>query len=198
MIRGTIYLNKHIFLKSLKNKLKYMSEKEDMVDKYSTRFVDRGSESKSEEEISKGLGKPEKITKELSAVYAINKVEEKKSIKSMFTALFSIVGLSVANCIITIVSLFILLLCMPFILAYIIGVPIMILSPAILIVIGFVNGFHTIGVDEIFQTVKGFILGSLLAILGYYIGKSVRKPFVRLFIKHWKWNISIFKGEKLI
>ncbi|WP_077303324.1 HAAS signaling domain-containing protein [Virgibacillus pantothenticus] len=193
-------MNKHNFLKLLKNKLKYMSEKEkkDIVDEYSMRFVDGGNENKSEEEICKELGKPEKIAKELSAVYAINKVEERKNIKSMFTALLSMIGLSVANCIITIVSLFILLLCMPFILAYIIGVPIMILSPVILIVIGFVNGFHTIGVDDIFQVVKGFILGSLLAILGYYIGKSVREPFVRLFIKHWKWNISIFKGEKLI
>ncbi|MBU8567008.1 DUF1700 domain-containing protein [Virgibacillus pantothenticus] len=195
-----IHLNKHNFLKLLKNKLKYMSEKEKkhIVDEYSMRFVDGGNENKSEEEISRELGKPEKIAKELSTVYAINKVEEKKNIKSMFTALLSMIGLSVANCIITIVSLFILLLCMPFILAYIIGVPIMILSPVILIVIGFVNGFHTIGVDDVFQVVKGFILGSLLAILGYYIGKSVRESVVRLFIKHWKWNISIFKGEKLI
>lgn len=161
-------------------------------------FVDGGNENKSEEEISKELGKPEEIAKELSAVYAINKVEEKKNIKSMFTAMLSMMGLSMANCIITIVSLFILLLCAPIILAYIIGVPIMILSPVILIVIGFVNGFSTIGVDDIFQVVKGFILGSLLAILGYYIGKSIGKSVVRLFIKHLKWNMSIFKGEKLI
>ncbi len=173
-----------------------MSEKEkkDIVEEYFVHFVAGGNENKSEEEIAKELGNPEEIAKELNAVYAMNKVEENKSIKSMFTALVSIMGLSIANCIIAIVSLFTLLLCTPIILAYIIGVPIMILSPVILIVMGFVNGFNTIGVKEIFQVVKGLILGSLLAIFGYYIGKL----FVRLFIKHLKWNISIFKGEKLI
>lgn len=56
---------------------------------------------------------------------------------------------------------------------------------------GFVNGFDTIGVGEIFQVVKGLILSSLLTILGYYIGKF----FVRLFIKQLKWNISISRGR---
>ncbi|MFC3779099.1 HAAS signaling domain-containing protein [Bacillus chungangensis] len=191
-----MYLNKNKFLKLLKNNLKYMSEKEkkDIVEEYYMHFVDGGNENKSEEEISKELGKPEEIAKELNAVYAINKVEENKSIKSMSTALLTIMGLSIANCIIIIVSLFVLLLCTPFILAYIIAVPAMILSPVILIVMGFVYGFNIIGVEEIYQVVKGVILGSLLAILGYYIGKS----FVRLFVKILKWNISIYKGEELI
>ncbi len=172
-----------------------MSEKEkkDIVEEYDMHFADGLNEDKSEEEISKELGKPEEIAKELNAVYAMNKVEENKSIKSMFTAMFSIMGLSIVNCIIIIVSFFMLLLCTPIILAYIIGVPIMILSPVILIVMGFVNGFNTIGTGEIFQVVKGVILGSLLGILGYYIGKF----FVKLFIKYLKWNISIFKGGKL-
>lgn len=173
-----------------------MSEKEkkDIVEEYYMHFVDGVNENKSEEEISKELGKPDEIAKELNAVYAINKVEENKSIKSMFTALLTIMGLSIANCIIIIVSLFVLLVCTPFILAYIIAVPAMILSPIILVVMGFIYGFNIIGVEEIFQVVKGVIFGSLLAILGYYIGKS----FVRLFVKILKWNISIYKGEKLI
>lgn len=75
------------------------------------------------------------------------------------------------NSIISIMSLFVLIILLPFILAYIIGVPIMILSPLILIVMGFVIGFSTIGFSEIFESVKGFIIGSFLAFLGYYLGK---------------------------
>jgi hypothetical protein len=70
----------------------------------------------------------------------------------------------------------------------------MILSPLILIVMGFVRGFSTIGVGEIFESIKGLIIGSFLAFLGYYIGKS----FVRLFIKYLKWNMSIARGKKLL
>ena len=169
-------------------------EKKDIVDEYITHFAEGKNKNKSEEELSKELGSPEEIAKKLNAVYAINKVEEKKSIKSMFTALFSIMGLSVINCIIIVMSLFVLLILTPFILAYLIGVPIMILSPLILIVMGFINGFSTIGVGEIFETIKGLIIGSFLAFLGYYLGKS----FVRLLIKYLRWNTSIAKERKLL
>ncbi|MEK4650269.1 HAAS signaling domain-containing protein [Niallia sp. FSL W8-0954] len=179
-------------MKLLKNSLKFMSEKEkkDILEEYSMHFTEGLSENKSEEEISKELGNPEEIAKELNAVYAINKVEEKKSIRSMLTAMMSIMGLSLMNCIIIIVSLFFMLLLTPFILAYVIGVPIMILSPIILIVMGFVDG-STIGIGEILESIKGVIIGAILAILGYYIGKS----FIKLFIKYLKWNASIARGK---
>lgn len=148
---------------------------------------------KSEEKIIKELGNPIEIAKELNAVYSIKKVEENKSIRSMFKALVSVMGLSLMNFIIIIISLFILLILSPFILAYIIGVPIMIFSPVILIVMGFVDGFNTIGLKEIvFGSVKGVILGSLFAFLGYYIGKYL----IRLFVEYLKWNMSIARGEK--
>ncbi|MBK3495222.1 DUF1700 domain-containing protein [Viridibacillus sp. YIM B01967] len=188
-----INLNKNNFLKLLKNSLDFMSEQEKkgIVDEYIMHFAEKKHENKSEEEISKELGNPVEIAKELNAVYSIKKVEENKS---KFTSHLSIMGLSVMNCIIIIVSLFALLILLPFILAYIIGVPTMILSPLILIVTGFVNGFSTIGFKEIFESIKGLIIGSLLAFLGYYIGKS----FVRLCIKYFRWNKSIARGEKLL
>ncbi len=99
-------------------------------------------------------------------------------------------GLSVINSINIIVGLFMLLMLSPFILAYIIGVPIMILSPLILLGIGFINGFSSIGIGDILETVKGFVIGSFLAVLGYYVGKF----FVKLMIKNLRWNISMAKG----
>ncbi len=185
-------MNKNNFLKLLKNSLKFMSEKEkkDILEEYRMHFTEGKNKNKSEEVISKELGNPEEIAKELNAVYAINKIEENKSVRSMLTALMSIMGLGVMNCIIIIVSLFFLLLLTPFILAYFIGVPIMILSPIVLIVMGFVDGSR-IGFREILESIKGLIIGSILAILGYYIGRS----FVRLFIKYLRWNTSIARGR---
>ncbi|MDL4842518.1 hypothetical protein [Aquibacillus rhizosphaerae] len=49
----------------------------------------------------------------------------------------------------------------------------MILSPLIIIVMGFVNGFSTIVFGEILESIKGLIMGSFLAILGYYIGNHL-------------------------
>lgn len=169
-----------------------MSEKEqkDILEEYIIHFTEGKSENKSEEEISKELGNPEEIAKELNAVYAINKIEENKNLRSILTALLTIMGLSVMNCFIIIVSLIFLILLTPFILAYIISVPIMILSPIILIIMGFVNEF-TIGFAEILESIKGLIIGSILALLGYYIGRS----FVRLFIKYLRWHTSIARGK---
>ncbi|MGE8077478.1 HAAS signaling domain-containing protein [Peribacillus loiseleuriae] len=189
-------MSKKQFLSILEKYLRKLpkNEKEEILQDYEEYFTIGVEEGKTESQIVEALGSPKQLAKELIAVYAINKAEEKKSIISMFTALFSIMGLSVMNCIIIIVSLFVLLILIPFILAYIIGVPIMILSPLILIVMGFVKGFSTIGVGEISESIKGLIIGSFLAFLGYYIGKS----FVRLFIKYLKWNMSIARGKKLL
>ncbi|MBE7129370.1 HAAS signaling domain-containing protein [Bacillus mycoides] len=190
-----INLNQKDFLKLLKNSLKFMPEKEkkDIIDEYIIHFTEGKHANKSEEEISKELGNPVETAKELNAIYSIKKVDEHKNIKNMLTALLSIMGLSLINCIIIIISLFALIILTPFILAYIISVPIMILSPLILIIMGFVNGFSIIGVGEVFDSIKGLILGSFLAFLGYYIGKS----FFRLFIKYLRWNTLIARGNKL-
>lgn len=66
----------------------------------------------------------------------------------------------------------------------------LIIRSLFLIVMGFVNELSTIGFGGIFESIKGLI-GSNLAILGNYIGKS----FVRLFIKYLRWNTSILEGE---
>lgn len=115
-----------------------------------------------------------------------------KAFKSMFTALLSIMGLGIMNCIIIIVSLFALLLLLPIILAYIIGVPILILSALILIVMGLVNGLSTIGSGEILESIKGFIIASLLAILWYS-----KIPFYIIY-KIFEMEHVNCKGEEII
>ncbi|MED3961534.1 HAAS signaling domain-containing protein [Niallia taxi] len=191
-----ICLNKNIFLKLLKNSLKFMSEQEkkDIVYEFNRHFDEGKLEGKSEEEISEKLGSPEEIAKELNAVYAMKRVEENSTIKGLFTAMLSIMGLSIMNFIFIMMVFFIMLILLPFILAYFIGVPIMILSPIILIIFGFVNGFGTIGAGDFFESIKGLIIGAILALTGYFIGKF----FIKLFIKYLRWNISIVREKKLV
>lgn len=188
-------MSKKQFLSILEKYLRKLpkNEIEEILQDYEEYFTIGVEEGKTESQIVEALGSPKQLAKELNAVNAIYMAEENKSIKSMYMALISIMGLSVINCIIILMSLFVLLILTPFILAYIIGVPIMILSPLILIIMGFVNGFSTIGTGEIFESIKGLIIGSILAVLGYYIGKS----FVRLFIKYLKWNMSIAREKRL-
>lgn len=183
-------------MKLLKNSLRFMSEQEkkDIVYEFYRHFDEGKLEEKSEEEILEKLGDPEEIAKELNAVYALKRVEENCNMKSLFTAMLSIMGLSIINFIFIMMGFFIMLILLPFILAYFIGVPIMILSPIILIILGFVNGFSTIGAGDFFESRKGIIIGAVLALAGYFIGKF----FIKLFIRYLKWNMSIVGEKKLV
>ncbi|WP_100331369.1 HAAS signaling domain-containing protein [Bacillus xiapuensis] len=188
-------MSKKQFLVELKRELRKISrnEKEEILQDYEEYFRMGLEEGKQESQIVESLGSPKEIAKELNAVYAMKMVDEEKSIRNMFAALFSMMGLSLMNSIVIAISLFFLLILTPFIAAYVIGVPIMILSPLILIVIGFVKGFSTIGIADILETMKGVIIGSLLAILGYYIAKFA----AHLFIKYLRWNLSIARRKNI-
>lgn len=188
-------MSKMEFLLILKKHLRMLpkDEKKDILQDYEEYFMIGLGEGKTESQLVEVLGSPKQLANELNAIYAIKKVEEKKSIRNMITALFSIMGLSIMNCMIIIVGLFMLLILTPFLLAYIIAVPVMILSPLILIGMGFVKGFSTIGVAEILESIKGLAIGSFLAFLGYFIGKL---SFI-LFIKYLRWNMTIAKGKKI-
>jgi len=169
-------------------------EKEAVLEEYDIHFADGSNENKSEEEISAELGNPVEIAKETNAVFAMNKAEENRSMKSMFTVLVSVLGLSVINGGFFVIGLFLLLICIPLTLAYLIAVPIAILSPLILIGAGIFKGFDTVSAGDVFDVIRGFSLGSLLAIFGYYAGRYFAKSFVRMV----RWHISVYKKEKLI
>lgn len=59
----------------------------------------------------------------------------------MITALFSVMSLSVLNFAFIFVAFFVLLFLLPFLLALIIATPVLIISPILLIGLGFLKGF---------------------------------------------------------
>ena len=64
------------------------SEKEDIISEYETHFISGKQDGISEEEISKKLGNPKTIAKELTVSYAISNADSKRSFKNMIIALF--------------------------------------------------------------------------------------------------------------
>lgn len=188
-------MNKEEYLKIIQKETKKINtdEKEDILSKYESYFINGYKNNKNDEEIIKELGDPVKIAKEINAVNSLYKVENKKSVKSIFSAAFSIMELSILNLILIIFSFFVLLLFSPFILAYFIAVPIMIISPIILLVMGIINGFSTINTGDIIEVIKGVTLGIILVFIGYFITKY----FWKLLVNYLNWNITIYKKGKM-
>ncbi|MCU5746967.1 DUF1700 domain-containing protein [Staphylococcus sp. SQ8-PEA] len=188
-------MNKDEYIATLNRRMKRISkeERKDILNEYESHFLSAYKDNKSDEEIIRDLGNPVNISKEINAMNALNAVKNKKSIKNIFIAVFSIMGLSVFNFILLGLSLFVFMLLLPFILAYIIAVPVMIVSPIILLVMGVVNGFDTITLSDIFEMIKGLVLGLILIFIGYFFVKNFFK-FLTLYLK---WNIDIVKKESL-
>jgi uncharacterized membrane protein len=188
-------MNKEEYLKIIQKEIKKINtdEKEDILSEYESYFINGYKNNKNDEEIIKELGDPVKIAKEINAVNSLYKVENKKSVKSIFSAAFSIMELSILNLILIIFSFFVLLLFSPFILAYFIAVPIMIISPIILLVMGIINGFSTINTGDIIEVIKGVTLGIILVFIGYFITKY----FWKLLVNYLNWNITIYKKGKM-
>jgi len=188
-------MNKEEYLKIIQKEIKKINtdEKEDILSEYESYFINGYKNNKNDEEIIKELGDPVKIAKEINAVNSLYKVENKKSIKSIFSAAFSIMELSILNLILIIFNFFVLLLFSPFILAYFIAVPIMIISPIILLVMGIINGFSTINTGDIIEVIKGVTLGIILVFIGYFITKY----FWKLLVNYLNWNITIYKKGKM-
>lgn len=186
-------MNKEQYLEILKKRMKNVDkdEKKDILNEYESHFISGYKDNKDDTEIIKKLGDPVKISKEINAMTAINRVEKEKNIKNIFIAAFSIMSLSIFNFISIIFSFFVLLLLLPLILAYVIAVPIMIVSPIILLVIGVINGFDTISMNDIFEVIKGVILGIILGFIGYFVAKYFLN-FVVLYLKWRSCNEKIF------
>ncbi len=123
-------MNKSEFLSQLSSYLRNIpnSEKEDIISEYETHFISGKQDGKCEEEISRKLGNPKTIAKELTVSYAISNADKKRSFKNMITALFSVMSLSVLNFSFIFIAFFVLLFLLPILLALIIATPLLIIS----------------------------------------------------------------------
>ncbi|MGF2769102.1 HAAS signaling domain-containing protein [Bacillus cereus] len=184
-------MNKSEFLEQLSSSLRNMPnlEKEDIISEYETHFISGKQDGISEEEISKKLGNPKTIAKELTVSYAISNADSKRSFKNMIIALFSVMSLSVLNFICIIIAFFVLLFLLPLLLALIIATPLLIISPILLIGLGFFKGFHQISYSDVYNVFIAFCVGLLISVISYQMVKHL----YALLVKYLKWNIAILQ-----
>ncbi|MCW1938888.1 DUF1700 domain-containing protein [Bacillus anthracis] len=184
-------MNKSEFLSQLSSSLRNIpnSEKEDIISEYETHFISGKQDGKCEEEIARKLGNPKTIAKELTVSYAITNADNKRSFKNMITALFSVMSLSVLNFAFIFVAFFVLLFLLPFLLALIIATPVLIISPILLIGLGFFTGFHQISYSDVYNVFIAFCVGLLISVVCYQMVKHL----YALLVKYLKWNIAILQ-----
>ncbi|NIA59356.1 DUF1700 domain-containing protein [Bacillus pacificus] len=184
-------MNKSEFLEQLSSSLRNMpnEEKKDIVLEYETHFISGKQDGKCEEEIARKLGNPKTIAKELNVSYAISNADKKRSFKNMITALFSVMSLSVLNFSFIFIAFFVLLFLLPIILALIIATPVLIISPILLIALGFFKGFHQISYSDVYNVFIAFCVGLLISVISY----QMIKHLYALLVKYLKWNIAILQ-----
>ncbi|MES9737262.1 DUF1700 domain-containing protein [Peribacillus frigoritolerans] len=95
-------MNKEQFLKQLNASLTRLSleEREDILQDYEEYFEIGMEEGKSEQEISKSLGNPKQISKELMATYHLDQVEQTTSAGNVMRAVWAVIGLGFFNLVI--------------------------------------------------------------------------------------------------
>ncbi|KXY06113.1 DUF1700 domain-containing protein [Bacillus sp. FSL K6-0067] len=184
-------MNKNEFLEQLSSSLRNMPnvEKKDIISEYETHFISGKEDGKCEEEISRKLGNPKTIAKELTVSYAISNADKKRSFKNMITALFSVMSLSVLNFTFIFIAFCVLLFLLPILLALIIATPLLIISPILLIGLGFFNGFHQISYSDVYNVFIAFCVGLLITVICYQMVKHLYATLV----KYLKWNVAILQ-----
>lgn len=181
-------MNKNQFLSKLEKYLQRISldERQDIIQDFEEHFAIGINEGKTEEEISKALGSPQQIAKELLATYHIEKVESSVTTGNVFRAFWAVIGLGFFNLVIVLGPFLALI---GIILAgWIVSV---VFTAAPLIVI-----LNTIVHPSIFESFELFF-SMILTGLGLFIGIGMyflTKFLVSGFIKYLKFNVNLVKG----
>ena len=184
-----IPVNKNEYLKELKKHLKHINkeEREDILNEYETHFYSGQQEGKSEAQISNELGYPKAIGKELNASVAIEKAHQSNSILNIFSAIVAVMGVSLLNFFVILVPALLLLMV---VLTLVIFTLISLVTPIILLVKVFLDGFHSIILYDVYMTGLMFGLGLMLIVVTFYIIKWL----YILIVKYLRWNVTIIKS----
>lgn len=181
-------MNKEQFLKLLNKGIKNLpeEEREDILRDFEEHFQIGLAEGKTEEEISRSLGSPKQIAKEMAAAYHVEKVEGKTTISNILRATWAVIGLGFFNLTI-VLGPFIALIG---ILAsgWIAGVSFTV-SPLFALLNALIYP-DTFQLFELFLSIAFCGFGLLMVTGMFYVTRSLSK----LFIKYLKYNVNLVKG----
>lgn len=92
-------MNKDEYIEKLNRLIKKLPEedKEDIISDYEEHFAIGMEKGRSEEEISKALGDPKTVAKQIKAEYMVKKAEDKPSAGRLIEAVLAVTGLGLLN-----------------------------------------------------------------------------------------------------
>lgn len=197
-------MNKDEYIGKLTKLLRKLpkEEREDIISDYEEHFAIGMEKGRSEEEISKALGNPKTLAKQIKAEYMVKRAEDKQSAGSMFEAVLSAAGLGIFNLIFVAVPALILIavLLTLFVLggAMVFGGIYMTLASFLQPLLPHYN-FDVIADFGFLSVLGGMLGGVVLTILG--VGLLAGMVYVTrwlygLAIRYLKLNLEIIKGRR--
>ncbi|USK60290.1 HAAS signaling domain-containing protein [Peribacillus asahii] len=179
-------MNKEQFLHQLQLSLRNISieERQEILQDYEEYFAIGLEEGKTEEEISKALGSPKQIAKELVASAHIEKVEHSASAGNIMRAVWAVIGLGFFNLVI-VLGPFIGLVALLFA-GWVVSLS-FILSPLGVLFNMIMGDFWLF---DVFSAIGLCGIGIFVGIGMLFATKALTKGFIR----YLQFNVSLVKG----
>jgi uncharacterized membrane protein len=189
--------NEQDYLNTLKTRLTGHVSQEDLDDilsDYAEHFSIGKSEGRSEEELSRALGSPDDVAREILASYLVKRAEQARSAGTIWSAMMATLGLGLFNLAVVLIP-FVLLIALLTVI-FVAGVLLVIVGPILLLVS--ILQLMGMSIAMPWHTPPAGILISIgLSILGVFLvmaGVCLFRFFYRLGIRYLKWNIRIIRG----
>ncbi|OAA29467.1 hypothetical protein AT15_01990 [Kosmotoga arenicorallina S304] len=184
-------MNSVEYIKRLERGLRKLKpvEREEFLQDYRDHFQEGLRQGKTEDEISRGLGNPDKIARLILAEYNIKALDEKPKSRSVFTAIMSIIGLGFFNLIVTLPF---------FIVLYVVVFAVFAVAAAFVVFPIFYYYFPEnviLPFSNLNQELL-FVFGIMLIGIGIFLfsGKILKGVF-KITVAFLKWNLKVIKGE---
>lgn len=198
-------MNKEEYLKKLSKQIKKMSvdEKRDLLQDYEEHFRIGMEKGRTEEEISKALGDPKNVAKQIKADYMVKKAEDKPSPTSIIEALAAVAGLGLFNIFVAVPSLLLAVVIISLVLAgsavIVIGILIT-LSPLLhLFLPNFIYLPENKGVGTLLWVLFGIaltVVGTIFVLVMSYVANKLYQMVIKLLksnLEDIKENTMVFK-----
>ncbi len=181
-------MNKNQFLNKLDKSLQRLpyEERKDILHDFQEHFEIGKEQNKSEEEITKSLGNPNQLAKELLATYYLEKVESSSSTANIFRAVWAVIGLGFFNLVIVLAPFVAIV---GIILAGWITGGAFTISP-LLFLINIIFFPETFNYLDMFSSIALTGIGLLLIIGMYYVTKWLQNGLIR----YLNYNVQLVKG----
>lgn len=199
-------MNKQQYLEKLSKLLRKLpkEDREDIISDYEEHFAIGLEKGRTEEEISKALGNPKNVAKQITADHMVKIAENKPSVGGIIEAILAAMGLGLFNLIfvtvpVLIVAAIILTLFVAGFAMILAGIY-WVLSPLLHLILPQIALPQLVGSNESFWNILvilgggiGLTAGGIILIVAM---AYITKWFYELMIKYLKLNLRIIKGRK--